>query len=78
MSTTTRSLKQFIKRYLKLFCWVQLPLEVVKEMEENEEIEGGLGHRYQDPETQLDMVESHVDDPFFFKPVWQQQNMEAS
>jgi hypothetical protein len=57
--------RHFIKRYLKfedrMFRWVQLPLEVVKEMEENEDIEGGLGHRYQDPETQLDMVEFHVD-----------------
>jgi hypothetical protein len=52
--------RHFIKRHLKfedrMFRWVQLPLKVVKEMEENEEIEGELGHRYRVPETQLDMI----------------------
>jgi DNA-binding transcriptional regulator YhcF (GntR family) len=56
--------RHFIKRYLKyefrMFRWIQLSLEKVKAMEENEEIDEGLGHRYQNSENK-DMVEFHVD-----------------
>jgi hypothetical protein len=39
----------------------------VKEMGENGEIEEGLGHRCQDPETKVDMVEFHVDEHHSFQ-----------
>jgi hypothetical protein len=58
--------RNFIKRCLKhekrMFRWVQLPLEEMKEMEENGAIEEGLGHRCQDPKTKVDMVEFHVEE----------------
>jgi hypothetical protein len=54
----------FVKRYLKLerrmFCWIQLPLEPVKEMEDTFQIDEWLRHRCRDPENK-DMVEFHVD-----------------
>jgi hypothetical protein len=56
--------RHFVKRYLKyefrMFRWIQLPLEEVKAMEENKEIDEGLGYRYQNSENK-DMVEFHVD-----------------
>jgi DNA-binding transcriptional regulator YhcF (GntR family) len=62
--------RHFIKRYLKyefrMFRWVQLSLEKVKAMEENEEIDEGLGHRYKDSENK-DMVEFHVDQHHSFQ-----------
>jgi hypothetical protein len=58
--------RHFIKRYLKyeirMFRWIQLPLDEVRDMEANDEIEEGLGYRYQCPVTQIEMVEFHVDD----------------
>jgi len=56
--------RHFIKRYLKyefrMFRWIQLSLEEVKAMEENSEIDEGLGYRYKNAENE-DMVEFHVD-----------------
>jgi hypothetical protein len=44
----------------RMFRWIQLPLEQVEEMEQNKEIEEGLGYWYED------MVEFHINEhPFF-------------
>jgi hypothetical protein len=43
-----------------MFCWIQLSLEKVKAMEQNLEIDEGLGYRYQDADKK-DLVEFHVD-----------------
>jgi hypothetical protein len=56
--------RHFIKQYMqfeeRVFRLIQLPLEQVEEMEQNKEIEEGLGYRYED------MVKFHVDEhPFF-------------
>jgi hypothetical protein len=63
--------RNFIKGCLKfekgMFRWIQLPLEEVKEMEENGEIDEGLGHRHQDPETKVDMGEFRVDQHHSFQ-----------
>jgi hypothetical protein len=50
-----------------MFRWVQLPLEEVKEMEENGEIEEGLGHRYQDPRTKWTWSNSMLTNTIHFK-----------
>jgi hypothetical protein len=54
----------FIKPYLKdefrMFRWIHLSLEKVKVMEQNLEIDEGLGYRYQNSENK-DMFEFHVD-----------------
>jgi hypothetical protein len=56
--------RHFIKCYLeyenRMFCWIQLPLEQVKEMEENLECDEGLGYRYSNSESGKRMVEFHV------------------
>jgi hypothetical protein len=43
-----------------MFHWIQLSLEKVKAIEENLEIDKGLGYWYQNSEEK-DMVEFHVD-----------------
>jgi hypothetical protein len=67
--------RHFIKRYMqfeeRMFRWIQLPLEQVEEMEQNKEIEEGLGYRYED------MVEFHVDEHPFFQDRMSKPNMEA-
>eukprot|EP00978_Attheya_sp_CCMP212_P043359 scaffold281372_cov41-Attheya_sp.AAC.1 len=75
--TTTKSQRQLhitVKCYLKyefrMFHWIQLPLEEVKVMEENKEIDEGLGYHYQNSENK-DRVEFHVDlHPTFQDRVW--------
>jgi hypothetical protein len=41
--------------------WIQLPLIELKALEAELEIKLNTGHKYLDPETNLEMVELHVD-----------------
>jgi hypothetical protein len=58
--------RHFIKCYLeyenRIFCWIQLPLEEVKEMEESLECDKGLGYWYSDSELGKSMFKFHVNE----------------
>jgi hypothetical protein len=57
--------RHFVKRYVeyekRMFCWLQLPLAKVKEMEEMLDIDKGLGCRFTDSTTYEEMAEFHAD-----------------
>jgi hypothetical protein len=50
-----------LKRELHMHQWIQLPLVKLKAPEVKLEIKINTGHQYLDPETNLEMVELHVD-----------------
>jgi hypothetical protein len=58
--------RNFIKRYLehenRMHRWIQFTIDEIEEMEQLEQIGKGLGFRYTNELTGIDMVEFHVDD----------------
>jgi hypothetical protein len=52
---------QYLKRELCVHRWIQLPVIELKALEVELEIKLHTGHKYLDPETNLEMVELHVD-----------------
>jgi hypothetical protein len=59
-------MKPYLKYEFRIFRWIQLSLEKVKAIEQNLEIDKGLGYRYQDADNK-DMVEFHVDQNLAFQ-----------
>jgi hypothetical protein len=52
---------QCLKNELRMHRWIQLPLTELKDLEEQLQIVVGNGHHCTDPETNIEMVELHVD-----------------
>ncbi len=52
---------QYLKSELCMHRWIQLPVIELKALEVELEIKLDTGHEYLDPETNLEMVELHVD-----------------
>jgi hypothetical protein len=63
--------KKFVKRYFEdeklMHRWIQIELTEKVKLEEEEEIELAYGYHFVDPETQVKMVEYHVDDHHGFQ-----------
>ncbi len=52
---------QYLKSELCMHQWIQLPLGELKALEVELETKINTGHHYLGPETNLEMVELHVD-----------------
>jgi hypothetical protein len=52
---------EYLKNELRMYRWIQLPLTELKELEEMLEIQIGSGHNYTNQQTNVEMVELHVD-----------------
>jgi hypothetical protein len=52
---------QYLENELRMHRWIQLPLAEFNDLEAHLEIEIGNGHHYTDPQTNIEMVEHHVD-----------------
>jgi hypothetical protein len=53
--------REYLKSELRMHRWIQLPLEELKALEVELEIKINTGHQYLDIETNIEMVELHVD-----------------
>jgi hypothetical protein len=53
--------REYLKSELRMYRWIQLPLVESKALKVHLEIKINTGHQYLDPETNLEMVELHVD-----------------
>jgi hypothetical protein len=56
-----RMVSEYLENELRMYRWIQLPLTVLTDLEEAQEIKIGNGHHYIDLQTNIQMVELHVD-----------------
>jgi hypothetical protein len=52
---------EYLENELRMYRWIKLPLTVLTDLEEAQEIKIGNRHHYIDLQTSIQMVELHVD-----------------
>ena len=56
-----RMVRAYLDNELRMHRWIQLPKSGLRDLEEDLEIKLGNGHEYTDLQTDIEMVELHVD-----------------